>query len=46
MSQSLKDTKPMHTDQYDTNVISLVVNSSNEAGQKTIKLELTHLMSQ
>ena len=46
MSQSLKDTKPMHTDQYDPNVISPVVNSSDETGEKTIKLELIHLMSQ
>ena len=34
MSKILKDTKSMHTDQHDANVISPVVNSSDDAEQK------------
>ena len=37
MSQSLKDAEFLHTDQYDANVISFVINSSDEAGQKNDK---------
>ena len=36
----------MHTDQHYTNVVSPVVNSSDNSGRKTIKLEITHMMSQ
>ena len=46
MSKSLKDAESLHTDQHDSNIISSVVNSSDEAGQKMIKLETTHMMSQ
>ena len=37
MSKSLKNTESLHTDQHDGNVISPVVNSSDEAGQKNDK---------
>ena len=37
MSKSLKDGESLHTDQHDANVISLIVNSSNGAGQKNDK---------
>ena len=46
MLKSLRDAESLHTDQHDANVISPVVNSSDEAGQKGIKLEITHMMSQ
>ena len=45
MSKSLKDTESLHTDQHDANVISPVINSSHEVGQKMIKLEITHVIS-
>ena len=44
MSKSLKDAESLHADQHDANVISHVVNSSDKAGQKMIKLEITHMM--
>ena len=34
MSKSLKDAECLHTNQHDANVISPVVNSSDEAWQK------------
>ena len=34
MSKSLKDAESLHTDQHDENIISPVVNSSDDAGQK------------
>ena len=37
MSKNLKDAESLHTDQHDTNVISPVVNSSDEAGQENDK---------
>ena len=37
MSKSLKDAESLHTDQHDANIISPVVNSSDEAGQKNDK---------
>ena len=37
MSQSLKDAGFLHTDKHGANVISPVVNSSDEAGQKNDK---------
>ena len=37
MSKSLKDAESLHTDQHDSNIISSVVNSSDEAGQKNDK---------
>ena len=37
MSKSLKDAESLHTDQHDANVISPVVNSSDEAGQENDK---------
>ena len=37
MSKSLKCTESLHTDQHDANVIFLVVNSSDKAGQKNNK---------
>ena len=43
--KKFKDAGSLHTDQYNTSVISPVVNSSFEAGQKMIKLEITHMMS-
>ena len=46
MSKSLKDAECLHTNQHDANVISPVVNSSDEAWQKIIKLEITHMMNQ
>ena len=46
MSKKLKDAEPLHTDQHDTNVISPVVNSAMRQGEKIIKLEITHMMSQ
>ena len=46
MSKSLKDAESLYTDQHDANVISPVVNPSDEAGQKMIKLEITHMISQ
>ena len=46
MLKSLKDAEFLHADQHDTNVISPVVNSTDEAGQKMIKLEITYMMSQ
>ena len=46
MSKSLKDSESLHTDQHDANFNSPVVSSSDEAGQKMIKLEITHMMSQ
>ena len=33
----MKDAESLHTDQHDANVISPVVNSSDEAGQKNDK---------
>ena len=45
MSQSLKDAESLHTDLHDANIISPVVDSSDEAGKKMIKLEITHMMS-
>ena len=36
-SKSLKDADSLHTDQHDANVISHVVNSSDEAGQENDK---------
>ena len=46
MSKSLKDGESLHTDQHDANVISLIVNSSNGAGQKNDKAGDTYMMSQ
>ena len=46
MSKSLKDAESLHTDQQDANAISPVVSSSDEAGQKMIKLKITHMMRQ
>ena len=37
MSKNLKDAESLHTDQHDANVISPVVNSSDEAGQENDK---------
>ena len=37
MSKTLKDAESLHTDQHDANIISPVVNSSDEAGQKIDK---------
>ena len=37
MSERLKDAQPLDTDQHDANVISTLVNSSDEAGQKNDK---------
>ena len=37
MLKSLKDAESLHTDQHDANIISSVVNSSDEAGQKNDK---------
>ena len=37
MPKSLKDAKSLHTYQHDANVISPVVNFSDEARQKMIK---------
>ena len=37
MSKSLKDGDSLHTDQHDANVISPVVNSSEEEGQENDK---------
>ena len=37
MSKNLKDAESLHTDQHDANVISPVVNFSDEAGQKNDK---------
>ena len=37
MSKSLKDAESLHIDQHDANVISPVVNSSDEVGQKNDK---------
>ena len=37
MSRSLKDAESLHADQDDANVISPVVNSSDESGQKNEK---------
>ena len=45
MSKSLKDAESRHTDQRDANVISRVDNSSDEADQKLVKLEITHIIS-
>ena len=45
MSQSLKDAESLHTDLHKANVISPVVDSSDEAGKKMIKLEITHMIS-
>ena len=45
MSQSLKDAESLHTDLHNANVISPVVDSSDKAGKKMIKLEITHMMS-
>ena len=42
MSKGLRDAESLS--QHD--VISPAVNSSDEAGQKMIKLEITHMMSQ
>ena len=42
MSKGLRDAESLS--QHD--VISPVVNSSDEAGQRMIKLEITHMMSQ
>ena len=44
MSKSKKDAEPLHTDQHDANVISSVVNSSDEAVKK--KLEISHISQQ
>ena len=46
MSKSLKDAVSLHTDQHDVSFISPVVNSTDEAGEKTIEQQITHLMSQ
>ena len=46
MSKSLKDAESLHTDQQDANIISSVGSSSEEAGQKMIKLKITHMMRQ
>ena len=37
MSRSLKDAESLYTDQHDVNVISPVVNSSDQSGQKNEK---------
>ena len=37
MPKSLKDAESLHADQHDANVISSVVNCSDEAGQKKKK---------
>ena len=37
MPKSLKDAESLHADQHDANVISSVVNCSDEAGQKKQK---------
>ena len=37
MSKSLQDAESLHTDQHDVYVITPVVNSSDEAGQKNDK---------
>ena len=37
MSKRLKDVESLHTNQHDANVISPVVNSSDEVGQKNGK---------
>ena len=37
MLKSLKDADSLHADQLDTNVVSPVVNSTDEAGQKNDK---------
>ena len=37
MSKSLKDAEPLHTNQHDANIISPLVISSDEAGQKNDK---------
>ena len=38
MWKSLRDSDPLHIDKQDTNVISPVVNSTDEAGQKNDKV--------
>ena len=40
MSKSLKDAESLHADQHDANVISSVVNCSDEAGQKKKMIKL------
>ena len=45
MPESLKSAECLDTDQHDSNVISPAVISSDEAGQKMIKLEITHMMT-
>ena len=42
----MKDPESVHTDQHDANVISSAVNSSDEAGQKTMNLQINHIISQ
>ena len=37
MSKRLKDTESLHRDQHDANVVSPVVNSSDESGQENDK---------
>ena len=44
--KKFKEAGSLHTDQHNKSVIFPVVNSSFEAGQKMIKLEITHMMSQ
>ena len=46
MRKSLKDAESLHTYQHDANVISPVVNSSDETRQKNDKVEITHMISQ
>ena len=46
MSQSLKDAASLHTDKDEMKVISPTVKSSDETGQKMIKLVINHMMSQ
>ena len=46
MPKSLKDAESLHTYQHDANVISPVVNSSDEARQKNDKVEIAHMISQ
>ena len=46
MSQSLNDAESLHTNQHDANVISPVLNSSDDAGINTIKLNTQRLLQQ
>ena len=43
MPKSLKDAESLHADQHDANVISSVVNCSDEAGQKKKKKKMIKL---